>query len=1580
MANEPSDGEVRLVGGQDTNEGRVEVFYDGRWGTVCADSWDDDDAMVVCRQLSFRSSDARGVNISAEFGQGNGPVWLDGASCSGSESRLDECSHNGWGNNNCSGQDAGVICNDDYDGQVRLVGGNNTNEGRVEVFHNSRWGTVCGDSWDDDDAMVVCRQLGFPSDGARGVISTLSQFLYTSAEFGQGTGPVWLDDVSCSGSESRLDECSYNGWGNSNCNGQDAGVICNDGEGKVVTPLYKNYVFSISCLKYCSYPAHVFITTSSRAPIFTALSIIDYRGIPGYEIRYNNITRDNPASIRLPSTVSNNYVVIYPQEQMRPLYKTLIVRASDDVSVYVMNNWYAQGDAFTVLPTTHLGTRYYIASYTATDTNYPAFISISSISSDTSINITTPGGELRQIMLKQFESFRFNGGDYEDLSGTRVQSDKPIAVLSGTFGKVPTDVNHEDGLLEQLPPVHNWGYSFILTPFLSVNSGYVYRVYTSIHSATLQMADGNITRIASESFHEEDVKGDTIVTFTSDQPIMVVQYMKGYSAHVETGLRCCRGNPSMLIVPPTVSFTNIVTFLSFQFASCKSCNDNHYTSVIIACVYVDKVFLDESPMMEINSINVLKTPDQAMCCLRTNVSAGPHTVSHTNPMAKFYVTVYGMHHFNAKSYAFAAIGFETAANGCASAPCQHGGICTAEVSGYACACVDGYEGVNCEIVGSNPRRPDTQEYPSDHAQLICQNRLGVEDGRITNSQITASTEWHIQDFNVYYGTNNARLNRIKQRHTAGAWCPQTNDANQWIQSALDVPTWVSGVLIQGRHDRAQWVTQFKVQYSYSNDGNNWMFVQQENNQGDMIFDGNTDQNTVVTNLFPKPVIASYIRIVPTAWNQRISMRFELLGCVAYCNVIATVPDDVRSYYSLDKFYTKYTSAYGIPILSSSEVSDNALQRACYVVQFMLADRKDIRKAIYDGKGRVAVFGVNQRPKDIPEHSSVSDEASDRAAGGFGGTLSIPVTSISEKNLLCLKNDGYYEEDILIHEFAHAIHLIAMKEIDGEFQTSLQRAYANAKKKGLWKGTYAITKDEEYFAEGVQTFFNVNTHRDKADDIHHNISTRDSLYKYDQELFQLVSGVFPCSNDVVKRCQGQACVNDNDNCYNWAGTGECGNNPGFMHKNCQKICGFCNDYDTLSQEVLIGSRNLRMDCRETICHDRLGVEDGRISDIQLRTSSARESHAAGSARLNHKSGWVAATSDNNQWIEVDLGGTRRVTGVLTQGLNSVTNIKYWVTQFKVQSSSDGNSWEFVQYSNNQDDIIFKGNTDTHTVVTNIFPTSVKTSRIRIVPTTWNRWIGMRFELIGCVAPYFCQSRLGVEDGRIIDSQITASTEYDSDDIYYGANNARLNRVEKKGTSGAWSAKISDGNQWIQAALDVPTWVTGVLIQGRHDHPQYVTQFKVQYSNDGKNWKFVQQLNDHGEVVFDGNADQNTVITNLFPTPVIASYIRVLPTVWNGGISMRFELIGCVVPPANSRPGSVDYHRDAMVTATTIPVVLVVAVAVLLTIAAVIYYKRKKTLDAGVVNSATVPSNAHESKDPEEQHPQDNQHEIALENID
>ena len=106
----PIEISVRLVGGSLYNEGRVEINYNGEWGTVCDDGWDDTDAGVVCRQLGLGES---GTAIgSAGFGQGSGQIWLDNVDCTGSESTLVSCGHLGVGiTRNCShSEDAGVRC------------------------------------------------------------------------------------------------------------------------------------------------------------------------------------------------------------------------------------------------------------------------------------------------------------------------------------------------------------------------------------------------------------------------------------------------------------------------------------------------------------------------------------------------------------------------------------------------------------------------------------------------------------------------------------------------------------------------------------------------------------------------------------------------------------------------------------------------------------------------------------------------------------------------------------------------------------------------------------------------------------------------------------------------------------------------------------------------------------------------------------------------------------------------------------------------------------------------------------------------------------------------------------------------------------------------------------------------------------------------------------------------------------------------------------------------------------------------------------------------------------------------------
>nr|XP_034369370.1 scavenger receptor cysteine-rich domain-containing protein SCART1-like [Arvicanthis niloticus] len=207
---------LRLRDGQSHCDGRVEVFLDGAWGRVLDNAWDLRDAAVVCRQLGC--GEAQLAYDAPAPSHKTIPVGLSLVHCLGSETHLIQCKvsvsmlvHAG------TLRDAGVVCSGSL--HIRLAAGKSRCAGRVEVFYQGAWGTVCDDAWDLQDAHVVCRQLGcghaLSAPGA--------------AHFGAGTGHIWMDELGCLGEEAALWECQSGGWGQQDCgHKEDAGVVCSE--------------------------------------------------------------------------------------------------------------------------------------------------------------------------------------------------------------------------------------------------------------------------------------------------------------------------------------------------------------------------------------------------------------------------------------------------------------------------------------------------------------------------------------------------------------------------------------------------------------------------------------------------------------------------------------------------------------------------------------------------------------------------------------------------------------------------------------------------------------------------------------------------------------------------------------------------------------------------------------------------------------------------------------------------------------------------------------------------------------------------------------------------------------------------------------------------------------------------------------------------------------------------------------------------------------------------------------------------------------------------------------------------------
>ena len=231
--------------------------------------------------------------------------------------------------------------------------------------------------------------------------------------------------------------------------------------------------------------------------------------------------------------------------------------------------------------------------------------------------------------------------------------------------------------------------------------------------------------------------------------------------------------------------------------------------------------------------------------------------------------------------------------------------------------------------------------------------------------------------------------------------------------------------------------------------------------------------------------------------------------------------------SLDSFYKKYADAFGIPIVSSEKVPDDALLMARDIVNYMLVKRPDVRSTLIRQKARVLVMAETEMETDLPERSnwkkptkedrrltpgerdnydkpggiaSMTDrEYWNKRARGMGGTI----TSCAEENLLGYPGTRYYGENILVHEFSHNI-MNALRSCDTVLYREILAAYEIAKAKGMYKGQYAINTSAEYWAEGTQWWFwsNFEFYDGEA-----RIQTPDDLKTYDPKLYGLLEQVY-----------------------------------------------------------------------------------------------------------------------------------------------------------------------------------------------------------------------------------------------------------------------------------------------------------------------------------------------------------------------------------------------------------------------------------------------------------------------------------------
>ncbi|CAH8542287.1 unnamed protein product [Dicrocoelium dendriticum] len=313
-------------------------------------------------------------------------------------------------------------------------------------------------------------------------------------------------------------------------------------------------------------------------------------------------------------------------------------------------------------------------------------------------------------------------------------------------------------------------------------------------------------------------------------------------------------------------------------------------------------------------------------------------------------------------------------------------------------------------------------------------------------------------------------------------------------------------------------------------------------------------------------------------------------------------------------------------------------------------------------------------------------------------------------------------------------------------------------------------------------------------------------------------------------------------------------------------------------------------------DPLGMISGSIANWQITSSSTYPASwvkgcSEQNARLFRPNGlaWCAKFKSSSEWLQIDLGVRALVTGIMTQGRGDSSE---WVTSFMLSYSDDAIHWKFItdQYANQK---IFEGNTDSFTVKHNYLDEPIKARYVKIHTYTWHGHPSLRVELVGCQP---CKQLLGIPPyARFAASSARGKRAQRSCTPEYG------HYLSNKG----WCPKWQDGHQWLQVDVGPPTQITGVLLKGRGDNkrPQYVTRFKLSYSNDTRLWYFYKDATPLDPRLFEGNSEQVLERVHYLASPFIARYVRIHPINWKNRIAMRVGLLGC----RQKGPCSTGYFR-------------------------------------------------------------------------
>ncbi|CAH3172634.1 unnamed protein product [Porites evermanni] len=776
----------------------------------------------------------------------------------------------------------------------------------------------------------------------------------------------------------------------------------------------------------------------------------------------------------------------------------------------------------------------------------------------------------------------------------------------------------------------------------------------------------------------------------------------------------------------------------------------------------------------------------------------------------------------------------------------------------------------------------------------CNKPLGLQNGRLRNSKITASSEW-----NHKHAAWLGRLGRPARSGYAGAWCAKHNNHYQWIKFDFSRPMRITQVATQGRQDYDQWVTRYTITSSV--DGTHWAMYRDKSQ--DKYFQGNRDRNSIVTHAINPPILARYVRIHPRGWRSHISMRVELYGCRADPCDVPLGMQDGRVSKGMLTASSMYNHYYG-PWNSRLHARNYGSIRGGWVAKYRNRNQWiQIDLGVVTRVKRIATQGRYDANQWVKSYTvSYSSDGSRFYPVKHGRRIKIFQGNMERQLVVFHKfRPSLKTRYVRVHPRTWYSWIAMRFELYGcRLGTLCNRPI------GMQSGRI---KNHMITASSI---WNVN-HAAYLARLH---GRRRGPYigawaaKYNNR-YQWLQVYFGGASKIIRiSTQGRQDANQWVTQYYVSHSMDRVHFSEYKERNNRKYFSGNRDRNTVKSYLFVpairghyirihpwgwhGHISMRVEfygCRIDRYTMPLGMEDGRILSGHLRASSSYNyNHGPNRARLNiyashgRTGAWVAKYRSSNQWLQIDLRQMCIIKGIATQGRREAHQ---WVKTFQLSYSRYGARFRsYVSYGRVK---VFRGNYDIyHTVARRINP-AIKARYVRIHPKSWNSYIAMRVELYGgLLREIFCDVPAGFQSGRIKNNQITASSMWNR---YHAAWLARLHRARRGKYIGSWSSRHNNHNQWLQVDFRRYMKVSGIATQGRQDADQWVTAYRIYYSSDGVYFSSVKYWWNSYVKTFQGNRDRLSVKMHPINPPVFGRYVRIVPRGWRSHISMRLELYGC-----------------------------------------------------------------------------------------